>query len=372
MISSFQSLNPAFLPPPLPLLHPIFSTPQFDTYALRHLVQCHPAATTHLSSLAVTPHRVLRRYAVQAVTGERCVMTLTFEHPVSSSGDSGGSGGVHGAGSSIPNQVLDNIPQHYQPQQTYQQPHQQQQAQHHIVGGVSMAAATTNKSSSSSSRWMLAGASGEPRHPDLPLSPSPEHPPETVVQAQLSALRDLDAFTAWRFIAPRVRAKYGGSAERFAVALEAPALSPLLMHGGAASVLQRQRGAGHYHEVVQVESISGGELGGEWVWRACRGGVCGAQYHTRGGQGPESLWLPHPSLLHSITHSLQTRVVPVLLELGPPNQRPLCGLLDDRVHHPCWRRGRRRGGWQLRGRARVWRGRGVRCVNRRPGGVLIP
>lgn len=169
------------------------SAPDFDSYAVRHLVQAPPAKTTHLSSLAVAPGRVLRRYALQSESGERSVMTLAFE----SKNPSGG--------------------------------------------------------------WALAGAKGEPAWLEAPLNPAPEHPPEAVARGQLEAFRDLDAFTAWRFMSTGARPALGGSFERFGAALERSALGPLLMHGAAETILRRQRSAGVYTEVVRVETA-----GGEW------------------------------------------------------------------------------------------------------------
>jgi hypothetical protein len=155
---------------------------------------------------------VLRRYAVHAASGERCIMTLTFEHGASAPAPAAGAAGADAASLPAPRRG-----------------------------------------------WALAAARGEPAWPDAPLSPSPEHPPEAVVAAQLEALRDMDAFTAWRFLAPAARPAFGGAAERFAAALEGPPLAPLLLHGASEPVMRRQRGPGTYHEVLRVEAISGGE-----------------------------------------------------------------------------------------------------------------
>lgn len=38
--------------------------------------------------------------------------------------------------------------------------------------------------------WRLVRVRGEARHPVLPTTPSPEFPPESVVEAQLRALQD--------------------------------------------------------------------------------------------------------------------------------------------------------------------------------------
>jgi hypothetical protein len=38
-------------------------------------------------------------------------------------------------------------------------------------------------------RWFLKGAAGEPLSPELPTEPSQRHGPESVVLAQLEALR---------------------------------------------------------------------------------------------------------------------------------------------------------------------------------------
>ncbi|GBF95460.1 hypothetical protein Rsub_08422 [Raphidocelis subcapitata] len=178
------------------------STPSFDSYALRHLVHAAPAATKHLSSLSLAPGRVLRRYAVRGATGERCVITLDFRRATAAAA-SGGGASAGGAG------------------------------------------------------WVLARAHGEPEHAALPLGPSRFNPPESVVAAVVAALRDMDAFTAVRFLAPPARARFGGSADRFAAALEAPALRALLLHGAAECARRRQREADWYEEIVRVESVSG-------------------------------------------------------------------------------------------------------------------
>jgi hypothetical protein len=213
---------PALSNPPRTPLHPTpprphpRSTPTFDTYALRHLVHAAPAAAEHLSSLALGPGRALRRFAVTAASGERCVMTLTFEQVVP--------GGAAGA------------PDAFGP--------------------------AAHAGASAGVGWQLAAATGEPATAAPPRRPSPEHPPEAVVAAQLEALAGLDAFTAWRFVALGGRAPFGGSPERFYAALEAPGLAPLLMHGGAESVMRRQLGAGVYSEVVRVEGGDGGGAAG--------------------------------------------------------------------------------------------------------------
>ncbi|KAI8463725.1 MAG: hypothetical protein J3K34DRAFT_526773 [Monoraphidium minutum] len=177
------------------------STEQFDSYALRHLVQSPPTSTVHLSSLAVTPRRVLRRYAVRSAAGERCVMTLTFEHR----------GAAPAPGGPAP-----------------------------APGG-----------------WMLSAATGEPAAPGLPAGPAPEHPPEVVVQSVLAALRAVDPFSAWRFMAVNARPALGGSAERFGAALDAPGLRPLLLHVAAAPEARRQAGADRYEETVRLETVTG-------------------------------------------------------------------------------------------------------------------
>lgn len=187
-----------------PPLEPDHSTPDFDTCALRHLVFAPPAATSHLSSLTVAHGRVLRRYAVRGATGERCVITLDFRRASAGAGAAG---------------------------------------------------------------WELARAHGEPEHAGLPLGPSRFNTPESVVAAVVAALRDMDAFTALRFLAPPARARLGGTAERLAAALEAPALRALLLHGGAERGQARQRGAERYEEIVRVESVTGGEPRG-WGWGA--------------------------------------------------------------------------------------------------------
>ncbi|GBF95402.1 hypothetical protein Rsub_08364 [Raphidocelis subcapitata] len=189
------------------------STPNFDTYALRHLVRTAPAKTAHLSSLSLGPARALRRFAVQSPSGERCVMTLTFERA-----DAGAAAAApdapsaFGAGRTAP------------------------------AGG-----------------WALVAAAGEPAAPELPRGPAPEHPPEAVVAAQLEALAALDALTAWRLVGLGGRAAYGGAPERFYAALEAPGLAPLLMHSRSATVMRRQRSGTVYSEVSRVWMG-----GGEW------------------------------------------------------------------------------------------------------------
>jgi hypothetical protein len=219
---------------------------------------------------------VLRRYFVEAISGEKCVMTLTFEHPITHDDATGSSGDAAFDSAQdvsvfieqrerrlladrrqLERQLLAEAQEHAA---------RAQQADQQQPGDAAPAAANDDRLPQSpggaGGGWVLAGATGEPRTPDLPLNPSPEHPPEAVVQAQLEALRDLDTFTAWRFVSLTARRAYGGTAERFAAALEAPATAALLMHCGAEAVLRRQRGAGRYSEVVRVQGVSGGE----WCW----------------------------------------------------------------------------------------------------------
>lgn len=158
----------------------------------------------------------MRRYAVEAASGERCVMTLALEH-----------GGV---GAPLPPAADDG--------------QQQQDAQQQPAG--------------SGRGWVLVSATGEPALPGTPARPAPEHPPEAVVAAQLAALRSLDARAAWRFVGLRGRPALGGGADGFYARLESADLAPLLMHGGAATVMRRQRGARVYSEVARVEANGGG------------------------------------------------------------------------------------------------------------------
>lgn len=88
------------------------------------------------------------------------------------------------------------------------------------------------KSCKVSEGWVLSGFVGEPADIEIPTAPSPIHPPEAIVAAQLEALRLGDVATVFSFASPTNQAATG-PVERFAEMIRSPMYSTLLGHKNA-------------------------------------------------------------------------------------------------------------------------------------------
>lgn len=240
---------------------------------------------------------MLRRYAVRSVSGERCVMTLTFEHR---------SGAAPGAAAAGP-------------------PHAP------AAGG-----------------WVLAGATGEPAAAEPPAGPAPEHPPEAVVAAVLTALRSVDPFSAWRFMSVAARPALGGSAERFGAALDGPELRPLLLHASAEPALRRQRSGDRYSEIVRLETVTGGARAASAARAAAAAAACWIKFLSGGRRARARSRRPCPPRLARAraapplptAAAFANSAPPLLYDTpAPPDCVSYCftvGLQCDGPFEDCW------------------------------------
>lgn len=181
-----------------------------DSYARRNLVFGQPASCTLLSSFLARPDRSLHRYAVTSADGEECVLTFELN-------------------------LQDTLQSQYR-----------------------SAPLLTKK-------WHLRSITGEPASPDPSTAPDPSLPPEAVVLAQLAALQQQDARTAFAFASPANR-ESTGPVERFATMLRNPMYRPLLGHLTSRCVQRMQPSPDTYVEIVEVTSLNTGVAKGVKVW----------------------------------------------------------------------------------------------------------
>lgn len=186
-----------------------------NTYAQRGLVLSPPASSKLLSSLQVSGEEFLQRYQLTASSGE--VMVVTFQM-----------------------QLEETLA---------------------FIRGVCFR-----------KEWFLRGIMGEPLGGELPSRPQPTCGPETVVQAQLEALRRGDLATVFGFASPRSQLLSGGYA-RFQTMMSNPLYQPLLGHKGAELLhtLQLDRDNAVVVVRVHIEKGRAGEQMGSrtysWVLR---------------------------------------------------------------------------------------------------------
>jgi hypothetical protein len=99
-------------------------------------------------------------------------------------------------------------------------------------------------------RWMLRSVRGESAA-EAPPAPSPTHPPEAVLQAQLLALREHRYTDVFVHASPANQAATG-PIQKFARLLQSPAYLPLLDHEGAETLQRLQPTASVFMELVRV------------------------------------------------------------------------------------------------------------------------
>lgn len=184
-----------------------------DSYALRNLVYTKPASHNVLSSILVSPTKFMQRCAVSSDAGEDTIITFSLE-------------------------LQDSLQAQYK--------------------GIQM-----------SRRWMLRGITGEYPDEDLPLSPSPDIPPEAVVRAQLQALSCKDFATVFSFASPENK-DATGPLERFRGMVESQ-FSTLVQHRESRSLNRVQVNESTYMELVHVtgRSIEDGRPGSEAIYVWC-------------------------------------------------------------------------------------------------------
>lgn len=145
-----------------------------DSWALRHLLTQRLCDYQELSALLLSPDRYVARYAVCADSGEESVLTFTLTRNAPASLDQ----------DTAPNPTL--LQQHVDGAPMGVRLFS---GDDNDDGGSTTSAVAPGEGSALGPVWRLSSVTGEPRFTALPRQPSPEHPPECIVQSQLAALQ---------------------------------------------------------------------------------------------------------------------------------------------------------------------------------------
>jgi Domain of unknown function (DUF4864) len=181
-----------------------------DSFAMRGLVLTPPLRSTALSTLRITGQRCLQRYSVTTQSGEE--MQIRFDLQL-------------------------------------EEAHEPRYRGFKIV-----------------KKWFIKGLQGEPDDPEIPSSLSPKHGPESIILAQLAALKSQDAREVFKFASPKNRNAFNGDVELFAEMLGSEAYLPLLGHTDAKILRSTQMTATRNFAVVGVTSNGGGEKSPPQRW----------------------------------------------------------------------------------------------------------
>jgi hypothetical protein len=181
-----------------------------DATAMRTLVLTPPTKVVPLSTLRVSPVKCLQRFALTAASGEEAAISFEL-------------------------QLFDAL-----------------EAKYRSVRIIK--------------KWFLRGITGEPSDvsEDIPHAPHPRHGPETVVLAQLAALREGDVSRVWAFASPRNREAFDGNEARFSEMLRSPPYDSLLGHASSEILAAKQMTPTRIFVVVGVTSA--GQVGQKAVF----------------------------------------------------------------------------------------------------------
>lgn len=181
-----------------------------DSFAMRGLVLTPPSRSTALSTLRVHGQRCLQRYSITTQSGEE--MNVIFDLQLEES-------------------------------------HEPRYRGFRVV-----------------KKWFIKGLLGEPADPELPLSLSPVHGPESIILAQLAGLKSQDARLVFKFASPKNKAAFDGNVKLFSEMLGSEGYSPLLGHTEAKILRSTQMNATRNFAVVGVTSNGGGEKSPPQRW----------------------------------------------------------------------------------------------------------
>lgn len=160
-----------------------------DSCAIRNLLHSTPAQIQPLSSLLVPPNKYIHRCGIMAQSGEESVLTLTLSSTVPPDQPQ--------PEPSTPNlNAVDSLLLS-KPQRIAATP-----MDHNKESSTAIPPPTASQSGSDRVIWKLRSIHGEPMHAVLPTTHSPEFSPESVVEAQLEALRRLDLASAYLLLSP--------------------------------------------------------------------------------------------------------------------------------------------------------------------------
>ena len=103
-------------------------------------------------------------------------------------------------------------------------------------------------------KWFLRGITGEAADPELATSPHPRHPPESIVAAQLAALKAGKPRQVFKFASTRNKAAFNGDVARFEEMLYSQdgGYAPLLSHTSAEILRSTQMTTGRNFCVVGI------------------------------------------------------------------------------------------------------------------------
>lgn len=207
----------------------------WDSFAFRNLVLSVPASCTTLSALLVHEGKYIHRSAVVSSTGEECILTFSLE------------GRFDKVDASLPSDNISSAP----------------------------ASGTANSYATMS--WQLSSVRGEALHTVFPDDPSPEFPPESIITAQLEALRHYELSCVFRHLSPNARDQVGGMEGLTAGLRNARSPYSLLLGHHRASCIRRcQSSSGTLLALVRVEGHAGTAV---FCWVVQRQQSPGSAFH---------------------------------------------------------------------------------------------
>lgn len=246
------------------------STHFLDSYGVRHLVMTPPARFQVLSGLLMGPGKYLQRVGVTSPTGEECVLNVVMAAAQAAAP----APAAPSTAPTLPSADLSPLDAAATPSSHYMSaaaaaPPSGAAAP---ASGVSQEASPTAAAGSTPGGaasapaaaadvplvWRLSSVRGEPQvHGQDCLGPSPEMPPEVVVESQLAAMKRRDFGSAFEFLSPGSRKVVGGLQQFTANVSKHRRYSALLGHIGSTSVRRCQTSATMYMEIVAATSASG-------------------------------------------------------------------------------------------------------------------